>query len=241
MGPELATYDTSDESVPKRLGSAAILSLPLAATHEPSEPLRAEQEAAPLTYLPLTRHNFPDMYANLRESIERYVHYMFNLSPEDAEDVTANAFVKAFGALSEGKAIDNPTAWMYGIAKHTAIDLVRRYRIIRMESIARFPPEDRRSPLNIPAPEDDESYAEAVDRRTLLAHIFTHLRPRYATVLRLYDHEGYSYPEIMAIMHVNYANAKNLVNRGREQAKQLAAEYLSGHVAVKRRTKLAVD
>jgi len=242
LGGELVAYEAPDDETVRQPGNTAILPLPMATVYEqPADASFAHRESAGLSYLPLTNLNFPDMYANLREPIERYVRYAFNLRREDAEDVVADAFVKAFRALPDGRYIDNPTTWMYGIAKNTAIDLVRRHRIIRIESLTRFPSKDRRSALNIVSPVDDEAYADNVDRRNLLAYIFSHLRPRYATVLRLYDHEGYSYEEIMVLMNVGYSNAKNLVSRGRERAKQLAVQYWSGQTVMRRRVRLVVD
>ena len=189
----------------------------------------------------MTSESFSEFYGRLREPIERYVRYLFNLDPYDAEDVAAGSFENALRALPPGRIVQQPTDWMYQIARRKAIDFMRHRRAIPMQSLSAPTGDGITLADTLLGPDDDDSYAQMVDRRNVLAHIFKHLQPNYATAIRLYDHEGYSYQEIMRIMNVGYSNAKNIVSRGREQARLLAAEYLSGETLVRRRVRLSVD
>lgn len=191
---------------------------------------------------PLTPQGFSDLYARLRQPIERYISYMFNLSWHDAEDIAASAFENAFKALHPGRIVNQPTDWMYQIARRKAIDFTRHRRVLPMQSLAE-PTGDGGLTLadTLLGPDDDETLAAAIDRKGLLAHIFGNLPPKYATIIQLYDHEGYSHDEIAGIMGITRSNSKTMLNRARDRAKVLAAGYLSGHMAVKRRTRLVAD
>jgi RNA polymerase sigma-70 factor (ECF subfamily) len=182
------------------------------------------------------------MYARLREPIERYVRYLFNLNTQDAEDIASTAFESAFKAMYPGRSVSQPTDWMYQIAKRKAIDFVRHRRVIPMRSLSAPSPENGLSLADtLLAPDDDEAYADTLDRRRLLGYIFGSLPPKYAAIIKLYDHEGYTHKDITRIMGITYSNSKTMLDRARSRARQLAAEYLSGQIVTKRRVRLTVD
>lgn len=68
--------------------------------------------------------------------MERYQVSVYNLSlrmlgnPADAEDATQEVFLKAFQRLEQYRTGEPFGAWLHGIARHQAIDLIRRRRTV---------------------------------------------------------------------------------------------------------------
>jgi RNA polymerase sigma-70 factor, ECF subfamily len=68
--------------------------------------------------------------------MERYQMSVYNLSlrmlgnPADAEDATQEVFLKAFLRLEQYRTGEPFGAWLHGIARHQAIDMIRRRRMI---------------------------------------------------------------------------------------------------------------
>lgn len=70
--------------------------------------------------------------------VERYQMSVYNLSlrmlgnPADAEDATQEVFLKAFQRLEQFRTGEPFGAWLQGIARHQAIDMIRRRRTVAL-------------------------------------------------------------------------------------------------------------
>src|SRR5689334_16491462 len=112
----------------------SIVSAPVAA---PSSPLALDLEA---------------LYRNARDDVYSYVATLLH-DPAAAEDVTAQAFERA---VRKRRSYDakkgSPRAWLFGIARHAALDELRRRK--RRAHLAADPPD-----LAAPAPDDEADLA----------------------------------------------------------------------------------
>ena len=101
-----------------------------------------------------------DAFARLYEThVERVYRYLLcHLGqPADAEDVTAEVFIRAMKALPSYKAMGTPLmAWLYRIAHNQAVNLLKK-RARRQE----------KSLEDVAAPSSDDPEREALDRASL--------------------------------------------------------------------------
>ncbi len=141
---------------------------------------------------------------NYYEPILRYVHGMV-LNEQEAEDVTQDAFLKAYMALPTGGVPDNPRAWLYRIATNTTVDHLRRRRrggtvgLHRLLHVLRG--RDRMA-----AVED----AEPIDR-ALKA-----VGPEPRALLLLFAEVGMKAPEVAEVLGITPAAARKRRQRARE-------------------------
>lgn len=73
-----------------------------------------------------------DLYHTYHAAIVRYAARILQNS-DDAEDVAQATFTEAVAHWIDG--IDHPKAWLYQIAQHKAIDLLRHKRLITWHSL----------------------------------------------------------------------------------------------------------
>jgi RNA polymerase sigma-70 factor, ECF subfamily len=77
--------------------------------------------------------------------VERYQMSVYNLSlrmlgnPADAEDATQEVFLKAFQRLEQFRMGEPFGAWLQGITRHQAIDMIRRRRTVSLSSAVPAP------------------------------------------------------------------------------------------------------
>lgn len=132
----------------------------------------------------------------------------------DAEEVTQTAFLDAFRALRRGHDPEQPSAWIYGIARNATR---RRYR-----TQSRRPREvELGAEFEAPVVEDDAPLVEGI--RAAVAE----LRPNYREILFLREIEGLSYTEIARRMDLSHAAVETLLFRARRVLRErLEAEGL---------------
>jgi len=157
-----------------------------------------------------------------QELVERYERPLFGLivrivrRPETAEDLTQEAFLKAYRALARFDPGRKFSSWIFKIAHNTALDSLRR---------------DGHEPLSLDAPIGDQEEApeppadpaaespfeRAAGRdlgRALEAAIRT-LRPEYREVLLLRFVEELSYEEIAEVLSLPLGTVKIHIYRAR--------------------------
>jgi RNA polymerase sigma-70 factor (ECF subfamily) len=120
-----------------------------------------------------------------------------------AEDLTQETFLAAVAELRKGREIDNPPAWVIGIARHKLLDHYRRQaRAERVVTLA-----------------DDEAVDLPVDggdgarERTIAALALVPATQRAVIVLRHLD--GYSVPEVAGLLGRSVEAVESLLARGR--------------------------
>jgi RNA polymerase sigma-70 factor (TIGR02960 family) len=159
-------------------------------------------------------------------------------SYDEAEDLTQEAFLRAWRARETLEGVDNPRAWLYRIATNLCLDFLRKHnrRPTPYEPVAgmdcgdgppppRLPwlqpfPDDQLPEMPAPRHEPDE---EAVAGETLELVFLTaiqQLPPRQRAAVVLRDVAGWSAQETADLLGSSLASANSAVQRGRAALRQ---------------------
>ena len=167
-----------------------------------------------------------------RELVHRFERPVFNLVARMvrdrtlAEDLTQDAFVKAFSRLDsyqpgQGKFSN----WLFKIAHNTAIDHLRRSRLDTVPIDAgEKEGADFHSLLSDPDAPTPLDRAVTTDLGAALAAAVERLRPEYREVIVLRHQEGMAYEEIADISGLPLGTVKTYIHRARKEL----AELLTG-------------
>ena len=151
---------------------------------------------------------FDEMVQALRPKLHRYCARMAG-SAIDGEDIVQDALLKATEAYPADGSIANTEAWLFRIARNTALDFLRRR--VRLEAVlAGQPDEDAADP-------EDE-----IARRQIAAmglRPFMKLSPAERSSVILTDVIGYSLREVGEITETTIPAVKAALHRGRTRLK----------------------
>ncbi|QIQ05107.1 RNA polymerase subunit sigma-70 [Streptomyces liangshanensis] len=177
-----------------------------------------------------------DAFAALTEEYRRELRahcYRLLGSYDEAEDLTQEAFLRAWRAWETTGAIEHPRAWLYKIATHVCLDFLRKHHrspttyepVPGMESGDGPPPPrlpwlqpfpDDQLP-DVPAPQHDPD-VRAVASETMELLFLTaiqRLPPRQRAAVILRDVAGWSAQETADLLGSSLASANSAVQRGR--------------------------
>jgi RNA polymerase sigma factor (sigma-70 family) len=136
---------------------------------------------------------------------------------EQVEDLTQEAFIKAFGSLANFNEEYAFSTWLYKIATNNCIDYIRKRRL-QLYSIDR-PIQSKESEYSFELPDySSEADRELIsDQRTrLLNEAIDHLPEKYRTVILLRHTEEKSYEEIAKMLKLPIGTVKAHIFRARE-------------------------
>ena len=180
-------------------------------------------------------------YHELIRPYERSVYvvalsYMKNEA--DAEDVTQEAFVRAFRKLSSFRAESKFSTWLISITINEARTRLRRQGLVRMEPLDQLPEEDKGiSPALLR--DWREIPSEAVERdevRVLIQRAVEQLPDIYRQVFLLRDVEELTISETAEALNVSIPSVKVRLHRARMMLqKQLAPQLRTVNRTSKRR------
>ena len=159
---------------------------------EPIAPAAAPEERFESLY----RRTFPRVYA-----------YMVSLLRDRsaAEEVTAQAFERAYRKRSSYRARrGSPEAWLFGIARHAALDELRRLK---------------RRGAEVEIPVRDDHSENVVLRETVRSALET-LEPRERDLLALKYKAGLSNGEIARVLAVSESNVGTRLHRAMEKLRK---------------------
>jgi len=138
-------------------------------------------------------------------------------SPEDAEDVLQETFLKAFGHLGDFREDSRFHTWLVRIAINEGLMKLRKRR-----SDKSVPMQDTVSDKGEVLPREfadwrpnPEQIFEQTELRTILTCAMQMLPLRYRTVFLLRDVEGYSTEEAASILNLTLSAAKTRLCRAR--------------------------
>jgi RNA polymerase sigma-70 factor (ECF subfamily) len=154
--------------------------------------------------------------------VERYRLDVFRVAasivgPDEADDVTQDAFLRAFHKLDTLRG-DSFRSWLLRIAHNRALNVVAKRSPVLVDPLEegqRLEGEERR-PAQGPASSLEES-----ERRARLASKLGQLRPAHRSVLVLRDLEGFSYEEIAEVTDSPLGSVKGRQHRAREELIEL--------------------
>jgi RNA polymerase sigma factor (sigma-70 family) len=150
------------------------------------------------------------------DQIYNFIYRMIH-DREQVEDLTQEAFIKAFQSLRSFNEEFAFSTWLYKIATNNSIDFIRK-RKLQMYSIDK-PVESKDSDFVFELP--DMTYEADGDvirdqRAILLQGAIAQLPEKYRKVIQLRHMEERSYEEIAKILHLPIGTVKAHIFRARE-------------------------
>jgi RNA polymerase sigma-70 factor, ECF subfamily len=165
---------------------------------------------------------FAELFEEFSAPIYNYVLRMV-ADADRAADITQDTFIKAYRKLDTLAEATSTRSWLYRIATNTAIDDMRRRRMV--SPMGDDAPAFANRPDPRPGPEA-QVLAATLDERVQRALLS--LRPNHRQCLLLSDLEDMSARDIGDVMGLSYAAVRTLLCRARgEMRRALAAEGLT--------------
>jgi RNA polymerase sigma-70 factor, ECF subfamily len=152
---------------------------------------------------------YGELVARHRDVVHRVVARI--AGPQDADDLTQDAFLRAFHKLASFRGDAPFRAWLLRVAHNTALNALGRRR---PEPMAEVPEPE----VQQPGPADA---LEARERRQRLERKLLGLTPSHRTVLVLRDLEGLSYEEIAEITETPLGSVKARLHRARNELAEM--------------------
>ncbi|MFW5759800.1 MAG: RNA polymerase sigma factor [Cyclobacteriaceae bacterium] len=168
-----------------------------------------------------TLENDEQAYAELMKRYKKPVYHMILKmvrNVDDAEDLTIEAFAKAFRNLKRFKKDFTFSTWLFRIATNNSIDFIRKKRLETMSLNSSYTDDDGES-INIDVqdenlnPQEETIKAQKIE----LIRIFVNkLPPKYQRLVRLRYFQEYSYEEIAKELDAPLGTIKAQLHRARE-------------------------
>ena len=153
--------------------------------------------------------------------VERHRAIVFRVAarivgPDDAEDVSQDAFLRAFHRLDQYRGTATFRTWLLQITQNTALSALTRTRRRPTEMVDDPTEAADRDPVRQPVME-----LERRERQQRLELKLRTLRPDYRSLLILRDLEGFSYDEISDVLDMPLGSVKGRLHRARDELIEL--------------------
>jgi RNA polymerase sigma-70 factor (ECF subfamily) len=193
---------------------------PKAHPEEKTDQRRLESKSEDTALIQLALVGDQGAFARLRQKYHDAIYnliYRMIREKDEVEDLTQEAFIKAFGSLSTFNDEFAFSTWLYKIATNNCIDHIRR-RKLQTFSIDK-PIESKESDFTFELPDTgDEPDQEMISRqrKKLLDDAINSLPPKYRQVIVMRHQEELEYQEIARILKLPLGTVKAHIFRARE-------------------------
>lgn len=153
------------------------------------------------------RNAFSVLVRRHQRSLYRYLVRMVG-SPDDAMELTQEAFVRAWQALPRWQPTAQFRTWLFRIASNAALDLLRRRRTVEF-----VPLDDTFEAVHPGAGPERQAQLTQEVRRLEVA--LSRLTPEHREVLLLREIEDMSYEEIGRVLALSAGTVKSRIARAR--------------------------
>jgi RNA polymerase sigma-70 factor (ECF subfamily) len=167
----------------------------------------------------------------LNELVLSQQHYVYSIAmsvlkdPDDAADLTQEAFIRLVRALPQYNGESRFTTWLYRLVVNLGRDELRR----RGRQVPVMAPaaenEDQQDPVAMIADDDRWSDPEqALESQQLREHVrqaLDQLEEHYRLVLTLYYFEDMRYNDIADVLDIPLNTVKSHIRRGKERLAEL--------------------
>jgi len=166
-------------------------------------------------------------YATLMKRYKKAVYFMILKmirDADDAEDLTMEAFAKAFRNLHKFKKDYTFSTWLFRIATNNAIDFIRKKKLKTM-SLNNTLTDDGGNAVNIDVEDDDNNPQDEFIRtqRIEMVRIFVDKLPaKYRKLVQLRYFDELSYDEIAQELDKPLGTVKAQLHRSRELLYEIA-------------------
>ncbi len=147
---------------------------------------------------------FSEMYENNRLSVFRYIYSLMGGPAEEAEDLTAETFIRAWKAryTFEGN-LDSAIGWLIGIAKRLVIDNHRRKEVQKTTDL----------PYNIKSESTTEEEILLIQQKQELLRLLQALPPDQREILLLRYMLGWKVNQIATHMNLSENHISVIIHR----------------------------
>lgn len=160
--------------------------------------------------------SYAELLGRYRDAIYFMLLKMVN-NKIDAEDLTIEAFGKAFRNLSQYSPSFAFSTWLFKIASNNCIDFLRKKKndVISLDNPTDNNEQDQSIPLaaNVLDPEEELIKDQ---KENVMRNIVTKLKPRYRKLIELRYFNEYSYEEISKELELPIGTVKAQLFRARE-------------------------
>ncbi len=165
---------------------------------------------------------YAELLNNYRDSLYFLLLKMTN-NPTDAEDLTIEAFGKAFRNLHQYTPDYAFSTWLFKIAANNCIDFLRKSKRIVFADNPNSEDDCREDyPLNIPATaKDPEERVIEKQKIRLMREVVEKLKPHYRHLIELRYFKEWSYEEIATELNLPLGTVKAQLFRSRELLYQI--------------------
>ncbi|MEU3463467.1 RNA polymerase subunit sigma-70 [Streptomyces sp. NPDC006733] len=185
----------------------------------------------------LTEEAFAALTEEHRRELRAHCYRLLG-SYDEAEDLTQEAFLRAWRARETLAAVDNPRAWLYRITTNACLDFLRRNNrrptvyepVPGMDSgdgppPPRLPwlqpfPDDQLPETPAPQHEPDEQAVASETLELVFLTAIQQLPPRQRAAVILRDVAGWSAQETADLLGSSLASANSAVQRGRSALRE---------------------
>jgi RNA polymerase sigma-70 factor, ECF subfamily len=147
-------------------------------------------------------------------------------SPEVADDLTQEVLLRLL--QHQDSAVENPTAWLYRVARNVLIDHYRSrgsYRRLHTGEPAIGPTVLAEEPFA------DDPQAAQRELAGCLRFLVEQLAEPYRSAVTAVDFDGQSQTEVARMLGLSVSGMKSRVQRGRRQLRQLLTECCRVHTS----------
>ncbi|MCF8227164.1 MAG: sigma-70 family RNA polymerase sigma factor [Bacteroidales bacterium] len=139
-------------------------------------------------------------------------------NPVDADDLTIEAFGKAFKNIKQYTPIFAFSTWLFRIASNNAIDFIRRKRGSTISLDQSIEGEESLTPSSMIHSDtlDPESNMINDQKIKMMHDVVTKLKPRYRSLIELRYFKEYSYEEISEYLDLPIGTVKAQLFRARD-------------------------
>ena len=193
-------------------------SAPAASDNERELSVRAQED---LEFIAVALQGHAKGYEQLLQRYHKPVYHMMLKMvrhPDDAEDLTSEAFAKAFRYLSRYSPDFAFSTWLFRIANNNCIDFIRRKKIKTQSLDADLAVGDGEH-VRLEAPDHAPNPHEALirqQRMELIRQVVTRLPAKYAQLVHLRYFEELSYEEVAVQLQLPLGTVKAQLFRARE-------------------------
>lgn len=158
-------------------------------------------------------------YAELMDRYRDAIYYMLLKmvnNSSDAEDLTIEAFGKAFKNINQYAPNYAFSTWLFKIATNNCIDFIRKKKATTV-SLDQATDDEDKAPTDIQASVlDPEEAMIKLQKEKIMRSIVSKLKPRYRRLIELRYFNEYSYEEIAEELELPIGTVKAQLFRARE-------------------------
>lgn len=187
--------------------------------------------SAELALVERCRSNDAEAFAQI---IDRYQGRLFGFvkrmvaDPEDAADLTQEAFIRAYQAIGRFDGRSSVRTWLFRIAHNLCIDRARRNerRLAETRLDAAF---DDAEELQVSDERwDPERWVIEEELRQVIESAISTMSAKLKSVLLLHDKEDMSYEEISAALEIPVGTVKSRLFLARLHVQKAVSPYIDG-------------